>query len=101
LHNAVQRADGSWVWRHQQHGKSELEAPDPGNLWDKLAELTMPVTLIRAMGAGSVVDDDDEAEFIRRQPQGTIVHVADSGHSVQGDQPLVLASLLEHHALGV
>jgi pimeloyl-ACP methyl ester carboxylesterase len=101
LHNAVQRPDGSWVWRHQQHGKSELEAPDVGDLWEKLAALTMPVTLIRAMGPGSVVDDEDEAEFVRRQPQATIVHVADSGHSVQGDQPLVLAALLEHHALGV
>jgi esterase len=101
LHNALQRPDGSWVWRHQQHGKSELEAPDVGNLWEKLGELTMPVTLIRAMGPGSVIDDEDEAEFLRRQPQATIVHVADSGHSVQGDQPLVLAALLEHHALGV
>jgi pimeloyl-ACP methyl ester carboxylesterase len=100
LHNAVQRGDGTWVWRHQQHGKSDLEAPDTGDLWEKLGALTMPVTLIRAMGPGSVVDDDDEAEFVRRLPQATIVHVADSGHSVQGDQPLVLAGLLEHHALG-
>jgi len=99
LHNAVQRADGTWVWRHQQHGKSELEAPATGDLWEKLGELTMPVTLIRAMGTGSVVDDVDEAEFMRRQPQATIVHVEDSGHSVQGDQPLVLAALLEDHVL--
>ena len=96
LHNALQRADGSWVWRHQQHGTSELEAPDTGDLWEKLSELSMPVTLLRAMGAGSVVDDEDEAEFVRRLPNATIVHVADSGHSVQGDQPLVLAALLEH-----
>jgi pimeloyl-ACP methyl ester carboxylesterase len=101
MHNALQRADGSWVWRHQQHGKSELHAPEVGDLWENLSELSMPVTLIRAMGPGSVVDDDDEAEFLRRQPSATIVHVADSGHSVQGDQPLVLAALLEHHALGV
>ena len=101
LHNALQRTDGTWVWRHQQHGKSELEAPEVGDLWEKLSELSMPVTLIRAMGTGSVVDDDDETEFLRRQPSATIVHVADSGHSVQGDQPLVLAALLEHHALGV
>jgi pimeloyl-ACP methyl ester carboxylesterase len=96
LHNAVQRADGSWVWRHQQHGTSELEAPDTGDLWEKLSELSMPVTLLRAMGTGSVVDDEDEAEFVRRLPNATIVHVANSGHSVQGDQPLVLAALLEH-----
>ena len=55
----------------------------------------MPVTLIRAMGPGSVVDDEDEAEFLRRCRDGQVVHVADSGHSIQGDQPLVLAAWLD------
>jgi pimeloyl-ACP methyl ester carboxylesterase len=54
----------------------------------------MPVTLVRAMAKGSVVDDEDEKEFLRRLPDATIVHVANSGHSVQGDQPLELATIL-------
>ncbi len=94
LHNAVQQGDGSWVWRHQMHQRSELTAPDSGDLWGKLSELTMPVTLLRAMGKGSVVDDDDEAEFLTRLPNATVVHVEESGHSIQGDQPLVLAAFL-------
>jgi len=94
LHNALRQGDGSWVWRHQRHPSSDLEAPDAGDLWAKLSELTMPVTLIRAMGAGSVVDDEDEAEFLRRLPGSNVIHVRDSGHSIQGDQPLVLAALL-------
>ena len=94
LHNAVQRRDGTWVWRHQQHGSSRLSAPDEGDLWAKLGELRMPVTLLRAMAAGSVVDDQDEAEFLRRLPQARVVHVRDAGHSIQGDQPLVLTALL-------
>ena len=94
MHNALQRDDGTWVWRHQQHAPSQLSAPDVGDLWAVLGELTMPVTLVRAMGPGSVVDDEDEAEFRRRLGDATIVHVAHSGHSVQGDQPLVLAELL-------
>jgi len=98
LHNALQRSDGSWVWRHQQHPKSELQAPEVGNLWDKLGELTMPVTLIRGMAAGSVVDDDDESELMRRVPHAEIVHVQEAGHSVQGDQPLKLAALLGRFA---
>lgn len=95
LHNAVQREDGTWVWRHQRSGQSRLDAPQTTDLWSTLESLTMPVTLIRAMGPGSVVDDDDEAEFLRRLPAARIEHVADSGHSVQGDQPLVLAALLD------
>ena len=94
LHNAIRQGDGSWVWRHQRHAQSELEAPDAGDLWEKLSELTMPVTLLRAMGTGSVVDDEDEAEFLRRLPGANVIHVRDSGHSIQGDQPLVLAALL-------
>ena len=98
LHNALQRSDGTWVWRHQQHPKSELSAPEVGKLWDKLAELKMPVTLIRGMAAGSVVDDDDEKELQRRVPHAEIVHVVEAGHSVQGDQPLKLAALLSRFA---
>ena len=94
LHNALQRGDGTWVWRHQQHPRSELVAPALDDLWSIVSELTMPVTLVRAMAAGSVVDDADEAELRRRLPGATVVHVAQAGHSIQGDAPLELAALL-------
>lgn len=94
LHNALRRSDGSWIWRHQQHPESTLVAPDLGDLWSKLAELTMPVTLLRAMAAGSVVDDDDETELLRRLPGAHVIHVPGAGHSIQGDAPLELAALL-------
>ncbi len=94
LHNALRRSDGTWVWRHQQHPKSELVAPEVGDLWATLGELTMPVTLLRAMAAGSVVDDDDDDEFRRRLPGATVIHVPGAGHSIQGDAPLELAALI-------
>jgi pimeloyl-ACP methyl ester carboxylesterase len=94
LHNALRRSDGSWVWRHQQQPESTLVAPDLGDLWSKLAELTIPVTLLRAMAAGSVVDDDDETELLRRLPGAHVIHVPGAGHSIQGDAPLELAALL-------
>jgi pimeloyl-ACP methyl ester carboxylesterase len=95
LHNAVQLDDGTWMWRHQR-----FDPPDDARevvrtaLWDELSAVRVPVLLVRAMGPGSVVDDQDEAEFRRRQPSARVVHVAGSGHSVQGDQPLVLADVL-------
>jgi pimeloyl-ACP methyl ester carboxylesterase len=72
-----------------------LAAPETGDLWDQLGSLTMPVALVRGMAAGSVVDDADEAEVVARQPNATIVHVEGAGHSIQGDQPVILANLLE------
>jgi pimeloyl-ACP methyl ester carboxylesterase len=95
MHNALQRSDGTWVWRHQQHPPAELAVPPVGDLWAMLQELTVPVTLLRGMAAGSVVDDDDEAELVRRSPRATVVHVEGAGHSIQGDAPLELAALLD------
>jgi pimeloyl-ACP methyl ester carboxylesterase len=95
LHNAVQLDDGTWVWRHQRHGAaSGAPAIEPRALWEAVSAVTVPVLLVRAMGEGSVVDDDDEAELRRRQPTATIVHVTGAGHSIQGDQPVVLAGAL-------
>ena len=95
LHNAIQRDDGTWVWRHQRHSPATLEAPPVADLWATVATLTMPVTLLRGMSAGSVVDDDDEAELGRRLPSAQVLHVEGAGHSIQGDQPVKLAELLE------
>jgi pimeloyl-ACP methyl ester carboxylesterase len=99
LHNAVQRSDGTWVWRHQQHPKVDPVAPPSGDLWAMLEEIDVPVTLLRGMARGSVVDDEDEAELLRRNPRAEVVHVEGAGHSIQGDKPLVLAALLERYCV--
>jgi pimeloyl-ACP methyl ester carboxylesterase len=51
--------------------------------------------LVRGMRDSSVVDDADEAELRRRQPSALVVHVAEAGHSIQGDAPIELAALLD------
>ena len=110
LHNAMQQDDGSWIWRYRRHdGATPFEdAPADGDdsggevdevvrsaaLWDVLGAVTVPVMLVRGMRPQSVVDDDDEAELRRRLPDARIEHVAEAGHSVQGDSPVELAALL-------
>jgi pimeloyl-ACP methyl ester carboxylesterase len=51
--------------------------------------------LVRGMRPQSVVDDTDEAELLRRRPDARVVHVAEAGHSVQGDTPVELARLID------
>ncbi len=108
LHNAVQQDDGSWVWRYRRHDQPliEEEAADGADgaddfasaaraaLWDVLGAVTVPVMLVRGMRPQSVVDDADEAELLRRLPNARVEHVAEAGHSVQGDTPVELATLL-------
>ncbi|MGE2732098.1 alpha/beta fold hydrolase [Mycolicibacterium vaccae] len=90
FHNAKRLDDGTWTWRYDSIRKGEgFEG-----LWDDVPKLTTPTTLIR--GANShFVNDDDADEFARTAPGFQRVHiVADSGHSVQSDQPLELVRLL-------
>ena len=99
LHNAEQRDDGSWVWRHARHRAGEPSAPvserfDRAALWDVLARVEAPVLFVRGMAQGSVVSDDDEERLRAAQPAARIEHVEGAGHSVQGDKPVELAALL-------
>jgi pimeloyl-ACP methyl ester carboxylesterase len=56
--------------------------------------------LVRGMLPQSVVDDDDEHELLRRRPAARVEHVEGAGHSVQGDQPIELARLIDDFVMG-
>jgi pimeloyl-ACP methyl ester carboxylesterase len=98
LHNALRHPDGRWVWRHQQVRPPDLDQRrreiDFKDLWPDVSLIAVPVMLLRGMAQGSVIDDADEAEFLRRQPNGRVEHVEGAGHSLQGDQPVETARLL-------
>jgi pimeloyl-ACP methyl ester carboxylesterase len=94
LHNAVPQSDGSWVWRYARHRDAEPTDPHSNDLWEAVSKIAVPLMLVRGGRAGSVVDDADEAELLRRQPYARVAHVPDAGHSVQGDDPLELARLI-------
>lgn len=101
LHNALQRDDGTWVWRYRRDDAPPLpevdgqaQRPSTAGLWDAVSDLEMPVMFVRGMRPQSVVSDEDEAELVRRQPGVRVEHVADAGHSVQGDTPVELAAML-------
>lgn len=103
LHNAEQRQDGSWVWRHARHrvfGHHDEAVPPPNYeaLWDAIERHDGPVVLARGMREQSVVDDADEAELRRRRPDARIEHFVEAGHSIQGDMPVELAALIDEVA---
>ncbi|MCU4184892.1 alpha/beta hydrolase [Acidiferrimicrobium sp. IK] len=106
LHNAQQQPDGTWVWRYRRFASplGATAAPaDYGRLWEQVGQLDVPVLLVRGMRPQSVVDDDDEAELLRRARHASVVRVEEAGHSVQGDAPVALAKILSGfppHAAG-
>jgi len=90
FHNAKRLEDGTWTWRYDTiRTRAGFEG-----LWDDVPRLHTPTTLIRGERS-FFVNDDDAAEFARTAPGFRGVHVVEnSGHSVQSDQPRVLAELL-------
>ena len=90
FHNSKQLDDGTWTWRYDTFRKGD----GFDGLWDDVPAITMPTTLIR--GANSYFVNDEDAEtFANSAPGFQRTHVvADSGHSVQGDQPAALVQLL-------
>jgi pimeloyl-ACP methyl ester carboxylesterase len=109
LHNAVQREDGSWVWRWARWREDAAGAPRQegtgpdaspqvpmfGGLWDVVERIPVPVMLARGMLSQSVISDEDEAELRRRLPDAKVVHFDHAGHSIQGDMPVELAQAIE------
>ena len=90
FHNSRRLDDGTWTWRYDSIRKGDgFEG-----LWDDVPSITMPTTLMR--GANSFfVNDDDAVAFSKGAPGFRRTHVvADSGHSVQGDQPRALVDIL-------
>jgi pimeloyl-ACP methyl ester carboxylesterase len=96
LHNAVQRDDGTWVWRYERFRSADggaVRHPEFADWWAAISALRVPLMLVQGL-AWSVVSDEDVAELRRRQPTTTVVGVEGAGHSIQGDRPLELASIL-------
>jgi pimeloyl-ACP methyl ester carboxylesterase len=105
LHNALQEDDGSWVWRYRRADAPPLpemktavdegdKRPSTAPLWDVVSGFGKPLMFVRGMRKQSVVSDEDEAELVKRAPHARVEHVAEAGHSVQGDTPLELAALI-------
>jgi pimeloyl-ACP methyl ester carboxylesterase len=95
LHNARELPDGTWTWRYHRPTTSRYEDIEGrfADLWEAVSAIHAPTLLVQG-GLSGVVDDDDIAEFQKRQPDAEVVVVEEAGHSVQGDRPLELAALL-------
>ena len=100
MHNARPEPDGTWVWRHDLAGHAGDPQADVAAmadrfavLWEDVSAVKVPYLLVRG-ALSPVVDDDDVAELLRRQPEARVEIVEGAGHSIQGDRPVELAQIL-------
>jgi pimeloyl-ACP methyl ester carboxylesterase len=99
LHNAHRTADGSWQWNYDRNPLTGEEFPSGESLWDDVSAVSAPYLLLKAEDS-PVVDDADIAEFVRLQNDATVRFIEKCGHSIQGDQPVLLAEILAAELAG-
>jgi pimeloyl-ACP methyl ester carboxylesterase len=103
LHNAHEREDGIWTWRYDRFTDAKIDGDGTGegssfdgrfeDLWQAVSALDHDLMLVQG-GTSVVVDDDDITELLRHRPDARVIVVEDAGHSIQGDRPVELATIL-------
>ncbi len=97
LHNAHELDDGRWTWRYDRMRDWKVSgehAPAFDVLWGKVDLVNVPITLWQG-GKWSVIGDEDVDEWMQRRPDTVHIVVPGAGHSIQGDKPMEMASLIE------
>ncbi|MEZ5165266.1 MAG: hypothetical protein R2695_01795 [Acidimicrobiales bacterium] len=97
LHNAYEMDDGRWTWRYDRMRDWKVggaDAPSFEDLWDKVDQVRVPITLWQG-GKWSVIGDEDVEEWMARRPDTVHIVVEGAGHSIQGDKPMEMAALIE------
>ncbi len=100
LHNAVQREDGSWTWRHQlgrpaRSSGLHVDQVDFAAQWDDLEQHRRA----RPSGPGQPLSGRRRRRRGRVPPPPAPRHAwwwsSDAGHSIQGDRPVELARIID------
>jgi pimeloyl-ACP methyl ester carboxylesterase len=97
LHNAYEMDDGQWTWRYDRMRDWKIggdDAPSFEDLWDKVDDVKVPITLWQG-GKWSVIGDEDVTEWMKRRPDTIHIVVEGAGHSIQGDKPMEMAAHIE------
>lgn len=98
LHNFRQRADGKWVRKtdlRMWHGNGNRTQQREKLMeqFRQASRVTCP-TLIVQGGLSDVFTLEDAQKLATSFPHGRYAQVADAGHTVQGDNPRILAQAL-------
>lgn len=97
IHNGMRLADGTWTWRWDRalraEGGAEQLALDPEEGWRLWKNIGVPTLLIR--GADSdILSKDVAVRMAETVPDGRLVEVAGSGHSIPVERPAALIEAL-------
>jgi pimeloyl-ACP methyl ester carboxylesterase len=100
LHNLRPGLDGRLTWKYDRRQLAPQNAVAGGfeDPFDTLGDVRSPVLVVRG-GQSPMLSAAGAEELTDRLDNARWVEVADAGHSVQGDNPAQLVSVLREHLL--
>jgi pimeloyl-ACP methyl ester carboxylesterase len=98
LHNARQRADGRWTWRHDTRphpsgDRWEMMFEELPSGWEDAAAVRCPTLLIQGSRSRIVLDQDVD-RYRQVVADLRVTRIEDAGHNVHGDQPAALGAAI-------
>jgi len=93
--NVRERSDGllEWRWDPRFRDSAAVRGAEKPQVWDALASLDIPITLIRGDRSKLVTDEMIE-DFLRHAPHATVEIAPKSGHNVHTDAATWVAERL-------
>jgi pimeloyl-ACP methyl ester carboxylesterase len=90
--NVRERSDGlvEWRWDPRFRESAHLRRAEKPEVWNSLASLDIPVTLIRG-DRSRLASSEMAEEFLRYHPRATVEVAPQSGHNVHTDAAAWLA----------
>lgn len=92
-HGLKRLPDGAFAWKYDRALREMMRAGsrrEEMDLWGPLARIACPTLVLR--GAESDILSREIADkMMRALPDGTLVEIAEAGHTVPGDQPAAFA----------
>lgn len=90
LHNLRRLPNGKWTWKHDPNRMSPDIMKERGDrakeILDAIHHITCPTLVLRG-DRSDVFSDANAKKFAEALPHGRWVKVANSGHTIQGDNP--------------
>ncbi|MEP0070807.1 alpha/beta hydrolase [Pyruvatibacter sp.] len=95
-HTVRQMADGSWTWKADRRFDMDYDQMSAylKDLASAVTAINRPTLVVR--GAQSdVMSSEQQSRFVDLLQDGTAAIVQGAGHSIQGDNPMVLVEVIE------
>jgi pimeloyl-ACP methyl ester carboxylesterase len=95
LNNLRQLPSGKWTWKYDPNrfGHGPAGPPTVADRWNDIRRITCPTLVVRG-GRSDMFLDEDAEQLAATLRDGRWVRVEGASHTVQGDQPVALVSVV-------